>query len=61
MFEELIARVRRTQAEFEFELARTHDPYRLKSLLLKHSIDMASLHADAGDIVTELEELDDAI
>ena len=58
MFEELITRVRRTQAEFEFELARTFDPYRLKSLLLKHSIDISSLHADALDMVIELEDLD---
>ena len=57
MFEEQIARVRRTQAEFEFELARTLDPYRLNSLLHKHSLSMQALKADASVMVRELEEL----
>ena len=58
MFEELIARVRRAQAEFEFELARTDDPYRLNGLLHKQSLAMQSLKADASAMVRELEELD---
>ena len=57
MFEELIARVRRTQAEFEFELARCEDPYRLQNLLHNHIDTLSNLHRDALSMVKELEEL----
>ena len=56
MFEELIAGVRRSQAEFEFELARTTDPYRLETLCKGHAVKMANFKWDAGDLVTELED-----
>ena len=56
MFEELMTRVRRAQAEFEFELARTTDPYRLEQLCNSHAVKMASFKWDAGDMVKELEE-----
>jgi hypothetical protein len=57
MFEELIARVRRRQAEFEFELARTEDPYRLFHLLDSHRHTMLVFSIDAKNMVRELEEI----
>ena len=56
MFEELMSRVRRAQAEFEFELARTLDPYRLDSLLDKHQSIIRGFQCDAETMVEELEE-----
>ena len=56
MFEELMSKVRRAQAEFEFELARTFDTYRLQNLLHNHCDTMSNLHSDAVDMVKELEE-----
>lgn len=56
MFDELIARVRRAQAEFGFELARTFDPYRLDSLLNKHQSNIRNFQCDAETMVKELEE-----
>ena len=58
MFDELITRVRRAQAEFEFELARTFDPYRLDSLLDKHQNTIREFQCDAETMVSELEEGD---
>ena len=59
MFEELMARVRRWHSEFEFELARCEDPYRLAHLLLAHCIKVEDLECEAAKMVIELEELDD--
>ena len=59
MYEELIARVNRAQAEFAFELARCEDPYRLAHLLLAHCIKVEDLECEAAKMVIELEELDD--
>lgn len=56
MFEELLARLRRRQAEFDFELARCEDPYRLKYLLERFGMDIMSLNADASEMVRELED-----
>ena len=56
MFDELISRVRRSQAEFEFELARTTDVYRLLSLSQQHQNTMWSFAVDAAEMVRELEE-----
>jgi hypothetical protein len=58
MFEELIAKVRRVQAEFEFELSRTYDPYRLQNLCEKHKEAMLNFSIDAEIMVDELEGLD---
>jgi len=57
MFGELIARVRSAQAEFEFELARTNDPYRLLHLCQDHSFTMSVFESDAEDMINELEEI----
>ena len=57
MFEELIARVRRTQAEFEFELARTTDPYRLMLITALHKLRMETFSEEADEMVRELEEV----
>ena len=59
MYEELIARVNRSQAEFAFELARTNDPYRLEHLLLEQVSRLELLRLDVNSMVRELEELDD--
>jgi len=59
MYEELIARVNRSQAEFAFELARCEDPYRLAHLLSVHCIKMGWLQCDANQMVKELEELNE--
>ena len=61
MFEELIARVRRSQAEFEFELSRTFDPYRLHNLLMNHEHAICGFKKDAFELLRELEELYDAL
>jgi hypothetical protein len=55
MFEELMSRVRRGQAEFEFELARTEDPYRLSHLLAKQAENMGHFYDDSKCMVRELE------
>ena len=57
MYEELIARVNRAQAEFAFELARCEDPYRLQNMLHNHIDTLSNLHRDALSMVKELEEL----
>jgi hypothetical protein len=57
MFEELISKVRRAQAEFEFELSRTEDPYRLQYLCKTHQLRMEAFKIEAGGMVRELEEV----
>ena len=56
MFDELMARVYRAQATFYWELARTHDPYRLSFLLSAHAEDIGHLYDEASQMVKELEE-----
>lgn len=56
MFEELMNRVRRAQAEFEFELTNTNDPYRLQYLCKTHQLRMEAFKIEAGGMVRELEE-----
>jgi len=56
MFDELVARLRRRQAEFDFELARCEDAYRLKYLLERYGLDIMALNADASEMVRELED-----
>ena len=58
MFEELIARVRRKQAEFEFELVRVSDPYRLSHLLKKYTEDFDDFFSETLQMVKELEGID---
>ena len=57
MYEELIARVNRAQAEFAFELARCEDPYRLAQILTDSAENMGHLFDEANQMVKELEEL----
>ena len=57
MYEELISRVLRKQAEFDFELARTTDPYRLAHLLDEYAKTIAAFQVDANQMVKELEDI----
>lgn len=55
MFDELIANVRRVQAEYDFELARCTDVYRLAHVLEQLRLRMTMLEGEAKEMVRELE------
>ena len=57
MYEELISRVLRKQAEFDFELVRTTDPYRLAHLLDEYAKTITAFQVDADQMVKELEDI----
>ena len=57
MFEELMAKIRRRQAEFDFEMSRCEDVYRLERLLCQFQRDMTYLWLNAEGMVKELEEV----
>ena len=56
MFEELLNKAYQRNAEFNFELSKTLDPYRLKHLLSEQIVDIQQLYADVTEMVTELED-----
>lgn len=58
MFSELIAQMRRNQSEFEFELTRTIDPYRLLHLCEEQTKKMNEFAIDVNFMVNELEQGD---
>jgi hypothetical protein len=54
-FDTLMAEIHRAEAEFDFELARCEDPYRLALLTQKFQIKMQSFSHEARMMVEELE------
>ena len=58
MFDELIARIRRRQAELGFELNRVTDPYHLSGLLERYAEDYGHFLDETWQMVKELEEID---
>jgi hypothetical protein len=58
-FETLIAKTRRVKAEFEVNLARCHDVYRLAHLLDMHHHEIGHLCDQADELVRELERCQD--
>jgi hypothetical protein len=58
MFETLLRNILRAQAAFDFELARTNDPYRLATLLNTHMEELENFRMDAENMVDELEDCD---
>jgi hypothetical protein len=58
MFDYLITSTIRALADFNFELSRTMDVYRLEQLLLDHERTISWLHLEAAEMVKELEDID---
>ena len=56
MFETLLKKIQIKTHNFGFELARAHDPYRMRHLLSSHIEDLQNLWKAADDMVRELEE-----
>ena len=57
--EELLNAIHRREAEFDFELSRCEDAYRAHHILTLFNADMAKFHAEASEMVRELEGLDE--
>lgn len=55
MFETLLRNILRAQAEFDFELARTYDVYRLSYLVNTHIEKLENYRMDVENMVDELE------
>lgn len=56
MFEALLQQVKRAQAEYDFELARCDDPYRLAHILCQFKLRLTMLEGEARQMVKELED-----
>jgi hypothetical protein len=56
MFTDLLANLRRLQAETDFEIARCHDPYRLVHIISQFKLRLSLIEGEAQMMVQELED-----